>query len=125
MKKVIRTNNAPEPIGPYNQAIEYNGLVFLSGQVAIDPKSGELQIGDIKSETKQVMENIRHVLMEAGVGFENIIKTSIFLSDMGNFASVNEIYASYFKENHPARETVQVARLPLNANVEISVIAHK
>lgn len=123
MKKIVNTSNAPAPIGPYSQAVIVNGMLFASGQIAINPATGDLVTGDIKTETKQVMENIRGILSAAGLGFSNIVKTSIFLSDMNNFASVNEIYGGYFSDNFPARETVQVSRLPKDVNVEISVIA--
>ncbi len=125
MKKVINTPNAPAPIGPYSQAIIAGGFVFASGQVAINPANGELVITDIKSETKQVMENISAVLTEAGVDFSHVIKTTIFLTDMQDFAQVNEVYGTYFTSQFPARETVQVAGLPKNVNVEISVTAIK
>lgn len=123
MKKIINTSNAPAPIGPYSQAVLVGGILFASGQIAINPANGELVTSDIKAETKQVMENIRGILSAAGLGFSNIVKTSIFLSDMNNFAQVNEVYGAYFSDNFPARETVQVARLPKDVNVEISVIA--
>jgi 2-iminobutanoate/2-iminopropanoate deaminase len=125
MKTVINTNNAPAPIGPYSQAIIAGNFVFVSGQVAINPPTGELVMDDIKTETKQVMENIKAILTEAGIDFSNIVKTSIFLKDMQDFTQVNEVYGSYFKEQFPARETVQVAGLPKNVNVEISVTAIK
>ncbi|MFI5139591.1 MAG: RidA family protein [Sphingobacteriales bacterium] len=125
MKKIINTPNAPEPIGPYSQAVMAGSFLFLSGQVAINPSNGELVLDDIKTETKQVMENIKAVLIEAGVDFSNIVKTSIFLKDMQNFAQVNEVYGAYFTDQFPARETVQVAGLPKNVNVEISVTAFK
>lgn len=125
MKKAINTANAPAPIGPYSQAIIAGHFVFVSGQVAINPADGELVMDTIKSETKQVMENIRSILVEAGIDFSNIVKTSIFLKDMQDFAQVNEVYGSYFSEQFPARETIQVAGLPKNVNVEISVTAIK
>ncbi|GAC1305633.1 MAG: RidA family protein [Mucilaginibacter sp.] len=125
MKKVINTSNAPAPIGPYSQAIIAGDFVFVSGQVAINPANGELVMDTIKSETKQVMENIRFILVEAGIDFSNIVKTSIFLKDMQDFAQVNEVYGGYFSEQFPARETIQVAGLPKNVNVEISVTAIK
>jgi 2-iminobutanoate/2-iminopropanoate deaminase len=125
MKTIINTNNAPAPIGPYSQAVIAGGFLFVSGQVAISPETGELVLDDIKTETKQVMENINAILVEAGVNFSNIIKTSIFLKDMQNFAQVNEVYATYFSDQFPARETVQVAGLPKNVNVEITVTAIK
>jgi len=123
MKKIINTNNAPAPIGPYSQAVAANGFLFVSGQIPSDPATGEIVSGDIKAEAKQVMENIKAILTEAGLSFSNIVKTSIFLTDMGNFAHVNEVYGTYFTDQFPARETVQVAALPKNVNVEISVIA--
>ncbi|MDB4902747.1 MAG: yabJ 2 [Mucilaginibacter sp.] len=125
MKKVINTTNAPAPIGPYSQAISAGNFVFVSGQVAINPGTGELILEDIKTETKQVMENIKSILIEAGIDFSNIVKTSIFLKDMQSFSEVNEVYGTYFKDHFPARETVQVAGLPKNVNVEISVTAFK
>jgi len=123
MKKVINTNNAPAPIGPYSQAVAANGFLFVSGQIPSNPANGEVVSGDIKAEAKQVMENIQAILTEAGLTFSNIVKTSIFLTDMGNFAQVNEVYGTYFTNQFPARETVQVAALPKSVNVEISVIA--
>lgn len=124
-KKVIRTDNAPAPIGPYNQAIQYGDMLFVSGQIALDPATGELVQGDIQAETTMVMKNLEAVLAAAGMNFSNVIKSTIFLMDMGQFAQVNEIYGGYFSENPPARETVQVAGLPKGVNVEISVIAGK
>ncbi len=123
MKTIINTTNAPAPIGPYSQAVKAGNFLFVSGQIALDPKTGELVVGDIPTETKLVMENLKAILTEAGADFTNIVKSTIFLKDMGNFATVNEIYGSYFKDNFPARETVQAAALPKNVNVEISVIA--
>jgi len=122
-KKIIRTDNAPAPIGPYNQAVQYGDMLFISGQIPMDPKTGDLVQSDIKAETKQVMENLKAILDEAGMSFSNIIKTTIFLMDMGQFAQVNEVYGSYFGEGAPARETVQVSGLPKGVNVEISMIA--
>lgn len=124
-KKIIRTDNAPAPIGPYNQAVQFGNMLFVSGQIALDPQTGELVQGDIKEETQMVMKNLEAVLQEAGMDFSNVLKTTIFLMDMGQFAQVNEVYGSYFKENAPARETVQVAGLPKGVKVEISVIAAK
>ena len=124
MKTIITTTNAPAPIGPYNQAILKNGMLFTSGQIAIDPKTGELVLDNIETETKLVMENLKAILTEAGMTFENVLKSTIFISDMNNFATINKVYGSYFKEaTAPARETVQVAKLPKAVNVEISVIA--
>jgi len=125
MKTIINTNNAPAPIGPYSQAVAAGNLIFLSGQIALNPATGELVLDDIKTETKQVMENIKAVLTEAGVDFSSILKTTIFLKDMGNFPLVNEVYGSYFTDQFPARETVEVSGLPKNVNVEISVTAIK
>lgn len=124
MKKVINTNNAPAPIGPYSQAIAAGGFLFVSGQIP-SKADGSIVSGDIKAETNQVMENIGSILMEAGLSFENIVKTSIFLTDMQAFAQVNEVYGTYFTDQFPARETIQVAALPKGVNVEISVIAIK
>ena len=125
MKKVINTNNAPAPIGPYSQAIAAGNFVFVSGQIPMDPSTGEIISENIKAETIQVMENIKAILSEAGLGFDHIVKTSIFLTDMQAFAQVNEVYGSYFTSEFPARETVQVSALPKNVNVEITVIAVK
>lgn len=122
-KKVIRTDNAPAPIGPYNQAIQYGDMLFVSGQIAINPATGDLVQEDIQAETRMVMQNLEAVLAAAGMDFSNVIKSTIFLMDMGQFAQVNEVYGNYFKENPPARETVQVAGLPKGVNVEISVVA--
>jgi 2-iminobutanoate/2-iminopropanoate deaminase len=125
MKKVIYTTSAPEPIGPYSQAIIANGFLFASGQVAINPENDELNLSSIAEETHQVMRNIKALLLEAEYEFEHIIKTTIFLSDMELFAQVNEVYGSYFDANYPARETVAVKGLPKGVNVEISVTAFK
>ena len=124
MKKIITTPNAPAPIGPYNQAVLSNGVLYMSGQIPFDPKTMELVEGDLVKETIQVMENLKAVLEAAKMTFENVVKTSIFLSDMKNFNTVNKIYATYFKEaTAPARETVEVASLPKYVRVEISMIA--
>lgn len=125
MKKVINTINAPAPIGPYSQAVVAGNFVFVSGQIPINPSTGELISENVKAETKQVMENIKAILTEAGLNFNHIVKTSIFLTDMQSFAQVNEVYGTYFTDQFPARETIQVAALPKNVNVEISVIAIK
>jgi len=122
-KKVINSVNAPAPIGPYNQAIEINGLVFISGQVALIPGTNTIMMDSIEQETEQVMKNLQAILMEAELSFEHMVKTCIFLSNMDYFADVNTIYANYFSANFPARETVQVAGLPRGVNVEISMIA--
>ena len=124
MKKIITTSKAPAPIGPYNQAVLVNGTLFTSGQIAFNPTTGDLVLDDIKTETTQVMENLKAVLTEAKMTFENVVKTSIFIADMNDFAAINEVYGAYFNdETAPARETVQVACLPKNVNVEISMIA--
>lgn len=123
MKQIINTTNAPAPIGPYSQAVKAGGFLFVSGQVAINPENGELNITSIEEETHQVMRNLKAVLLEAGLSFEHVVKSTIFLTDMGTFAQVNDIYGQYFTSNFPARETVQVSVLPKNVNVEISVIA--
>ena len=125
MKEVINTTNAPAPIGPYSQAIATGNFVFVSGQIPMDPSTGEIISENIKAETKKVMENIQAILTEAGLTFGNVVKTSIFLTDMQSFAQVNEVYGTYFTDQFPARETIQVAALPKNVNVEISVIAIK
>ncbi len=126
MKKIITTTEAPAPIGPYNQAVQVGDMLFISGQIPMDPASGELISGDIKKETHQAMLNLRAILQEAGMSFENVIKTSIFVKDMGQFSDINEAYGSYFSsDTAPARETVEVANLPKYVNVEISMIAAK
>jgi 2-iminobutanoate/2-iminopropanoate deaminase len=122
-KQVVKTVNAPAPIGPYNQAIKANGFVFLSGQVAFDPATGALVLDNITVETHQVMKNIEAVLKEAKLSFEHVVKTTIFLSDMLLFAEVNEVYGTYFNGDYPARETVAVKGLPRGVNVEISMTA--
>ena len=126
MKKIINTPNAPAPIGPYNQAVLIKDTLYISGQIPIDPKTGELVEGDIQKETQQSMENLKAILDEAGMTFEHVIKTSIFIKDMHQFGQINEVYGSYFDaETAPARETVEVANLPKFVNVEISMIAVK
>ncbi len=125
MKQPINTSNAPAPIGPYNQAILAGNTLYVSGQIAIDPVTGNLLADEIDAETVQVMKNIHAILEEAGMGFENIVKCSIFIKDMGDFVRINEVYGRYFENEPPARETVEVAGLPKNVNVEISCIAVK
>ena len=126
MKKIITTSNAPAPIGPYNQATLINGTLYISGQIPINPATGELVEGDIKKETIQSMENLKAILEEANMTFENVVKTSIFVKDMHQFAAINEAYGAYFNaDTAPARETVEVANLPKFVNVEISMIAIK
>jgi 2-iminobutanoate/2-iminopropanoate deaminase len=122
-KHIIQTEKAPAPIGPYSQAVRFGDLLFTSGQIAIDPATGELIMGDIKEETRQVMRNLEAVLEAAGADFSQVVKTSIFVADMGDFIAINEVYANYFDEqNAPARETVEVANLPKYVGVEISMI---
>ena len=125
MKKIITSKNAPLPIGPYSHGVLINNMLFVSGQVGKKADTGELVLSDIKAETKQVMENVGAILKDAGMDYSNIVKTTIFMKDMNNFGAMNETYGSFFKEDYPARETVQVSRLPLDVNVEISVIAMK
>lgn len=124
-KQIINTSGAPAPIGPYNQAVRVGDFLFVSGQIPIDPATGELVQSGIGDETEKVMENLSAILKEGGMDFSNVVKSSIFLTDMKQFAQVNEVYGKYFTENAPARETVQVAALPRFVNVEISVIAAK
>jgi len=123
MKQIIESKNAPAPIGPYSQAVLKNGTLYVSGQIALDPATGELHMEDISTETEWVMQNLKAVLAAADMDFGHVLKCSIFLSDMGNFAAVNEVYGKYFNVNAPARETVAVKTLPKNVNVEISCIA--
>lgn len=126
MKKIVNTPNAPTPIGPYNQAILSGNTLYLSGQIALNIETGLLVLDDVKAETKQVMENLKAVLNAAEMNFENVVKSTIFISDMNDFTLINDVYGSYFDDaNAPARETVQVARLPKDVNVEISMIAVK
>lgn len=124
-KEIIYSNGAPEPIGPYSQAVKAGNMYFVSGQIALDRTSGAMLNDSIETETRQVMKNLESILQAAGLGFGNVVKTSIFLKSMNDFPKVNEIYGSYFKENPPARETVEVSRLPKDATVEISCIAVK
>lgn len=125
MKKIINTSNAPAPIGPYNQAVLSNGVLYVSGQIAINPLSNNLVINSVEEETQQVMSNLSAVLTEAGFSFNDVVKSTIFLTNMSLFPVVNEIYGSYFATDFPARETVAVAGLPKGVNVEISLIAAK
>lgn len=122
-KKIITTQNAPAPIGPYNQAILANHTLYVSGQICIDPQTGQLKNRDIQDETHQVMQNLKAILAEAGMSFSNVVKTTIFITDMNQFSEINEIYGKYFSGEFPARETVQVSALPKFVNIEISVIA--
>jgi 2-iminobutanoate/2-iminopropanoate deaminase len=123
MKKIIATTEAPAAVGPYSQAVRIGNFVFCSGQIPLDPKTAQIVQGDIKTQTQRVMENISAVLRAEGLTFENIVKTTIFLTNLGDFQTVNELYGSYFKSDPPARSTVQVSALPKEANVEIEVIA--
>lgn len=123
LKQIIKTDKAPAPIGPYNQAVKANGMLFVSGQVALVPETGELETSTVQAETHQVMKNLAAVLSEAKLTLADVVKTTIFLSDMSLFAQVNEVYGSYFTGDYPARETVAVKGLPRSVNVEISVIA--
>lgn len=123
MKKVVNTDKAPAAIGPYSQAIQFSNLLFTSGQVPLVPESGEVVAADVESQTRQVLENLRAILEEAGTAFEHVIKTTVFIKDMDAFGQINEVYAEYFTENPPARSTVEVARLPKDVQVEIEVIA--
>ena len=122
-KKIINTKKAPAPIGPYNQAVISNNIVYISGQIPLNPETNELITGNIATETHQVMRNLHEILEEAGINFNHVVKSTIFLSDMSLFAAVNEVYGSYFSSDYPARETVAVKGLPKNVNVEISMIA--
>ena len=124
-KQIINTLNAPSPIGPYNQAVQTGNMLFISGQICIDPSTGNLKNRDLQEETHQVMQNLKSILSEAGMTFSNAVKTTIFLTDMHQFGVVNEIYGKYFDSDFPARETVQVSALPKFVNVEISMIAVK
>jgi 2-iminobutanoate/2-iminopropanoate deaminase len=124
-KKVINTNEAPAPIGPYNQAVQAGNMVFISGQICIDPATGELKNKDLREETNQVMNNLKSILTQAEMNFENVVKTTIFITDMKRFSEMNEEYGKYFTNSFPARETVQVSALPKFVNVEISMIAVK
>ena len=124
-KQVINTNNSPAPIGPYNQAVKAGSMLFISGQIALNPETGQLEKDDIISETHRVMQNLRNILTEAGMDFSDVVKSTIFIMDMGAFSQINEVYGKYFSGYFPARETVQVAALPKGVNVEISMIAVK
>jgi 2-iminobutanoate/2-iminopropanoate deaminase len=123
MKKIISTSEAPAAIGPYSQAVRSGNFLFCSGQIPLDPKSGQIVSGDLATQTRRVLDNVEAVLKAEGLTFENIVKTTIFLTDLGDFQTVNEIYGSYFKQQPPARSTVQVSALPKGAKVEIEVIA--
>ena len=122
-KKILEVKKAPAPIGPYSQAVEANGMLFISGQIAINPENNELVLDDIATETTQVLKNLQAILLKYEMSFANVVKSSIFLSSMDSFETVNEVYKTCFKDNYPARETVAVSTLPKNVNVEISMIA--
>ena len=122
-KTIIATKQAPSAIGPYSQAVKAGNTLFISGQIPIDPETGNLIIGGIESETHRVMKNLEAILLEAGSSFDQVLKATIFIKSMDDFAKINAVYASYFKADYPARETVEVSQLPKNANVEISVVA--
>ena len=124
-KTIIRTDQAPAPIGPYNQAVGYGDILYISGQICIDPKTNQLNNATLAAETHQVMKNLQAILQAAGRDFSQVLKTTIFLTDMNQFAAVNEVYGSYFTGDYPARETVQVSALPKFVNVEISMIVGK
>lgn len=124
-KTVLQTRQAPSPIGPYSQAIQANNLLFISGQIAIDPATDQMIKGDIVEETHRVMQNLKAILAAAGMDFQHVVKTTIFILDMQDFSAVNEVYGKYFQESFPARETIQVAGLPRGARVEIAMIAAK
>lgn len=124
-KEIINSPAAPAPIGPYNHAVKFGNMLFVSGQIPFNQESNELITSGIQDETRQCLENVKAILSTAGYGFENVLKATIFITDMGQFAQINEVYATYFTENEPARECVQVAGLPRGVNVEISVIAAK
>ena len=123
MKQIIATSNAPKAIGPYSQAVVWNGMAFLSGQIALDPATGQLVDGEIAAQTRRVLENLQAVLEACGSSLEKVVKTTVFLKDIGEFARMNEVYATFFRENPPARSTVEAARLPREVRVEIDAIA--
>lgn len=125
MKKVISTEKAPQAVGPYSQAVWANDLLFISGQIPIDPKTGKFVSENVKEQTKQVFENIGAILKEAGLDYENIVKATVYLADMNDFSAMNEVYASYFKTDFPARAAFEVVKLPLGAKVEIEAMAVK
>lgn len=125
MKKIVESANAPKPVGPYSQAVEAGGFLFCSGQIAIDPKTNEVSKGSVEAQTKMVMENIRGVLTAAGLNFEHVVKTTIYLTSMADFAMVNQVYGSYFAKEPPARSTVEVSGLPKGVQVEVEVLAKR
>ena len=125
MKKIIATDKAPAAVGPYSQAVQFGNLLFVSGQIALDPKSGEIVEGEIEAQTKQVLENVKTIVESTGMTLKNVLKCSCFLNDMENFARFNSVYNSYFEDSLPARETVEVGRLPKDVLVEVSLICGK
>jgi 2-iminobutanoate/2-iminopropanoate deaminase len=124
MKKVIQTEKAPKPVGPYSQAVQYGNLIFCSGMISINPQTNEVVLGSVKDQAELVMKNIEALLASAGIGFKNVVKTTIFLTDMKDFPIVNEVYGRYFPENPPARSTIAVAGLPKGVQVEVEILAH-
>jgi 2-iminobutanoate/2-iminopropanoate deaminase len=122
-KNIISTNKAPQAIGPYSQAVKFDNLLFISGQIPIEPKSGEILKGNIKEQTKQILENLNSILIEGGSSINNVLRTTIFLTNLEDYADVNEMYAEFFEKSMPARSTVQVSRLPMNVQIEIDAIA--
>ncbi|MFC2136661.1 RidA family protein [Bacteroidota bacterium] len=125
MKKIISTNNAPQAIGPYSQAVEVNNMLFISGQISINPEAGKIVEGGIQEQTKQVLENLKGILNEAGYSVENVVKTTCYLSNMNNFKEMNEVYSTVFTSNYPARAAFEVSRLPMDVLIEIEAIAIK
>lgn len=123
-KTIIRPKNSPPAVGPYNHAVRVGDMLFCAGQIPIDPKSGNLIEGDVKAQTTQVLENVKAILEDQKLSFANVVKTTVFLTNLADFASMNEVYSKYFTADYPARSTIQVAALPKNANVEIEVVAH-
>ncbi|GAX59685.1 endoribonuclease [Candidatus Scalindua japonica] len=123
-KNIIKTTKAPQAIGPYSQAVQWNNLVFISGQIPIDPGSGEIVKGDIQEQTKQILENMNNVLAAGGSSLDNVLRITIFLTDLDDYAAVNQMYARFFEKSKPARSTVQVSRLPMNVKIEIDAIAY-
>jgi 2-iminobutanoate/2-iminopropanoate deaminase len=124
MKTIIRPKNSPAPVGPYNHAVRIGDLLFCSGQIPLDPASGNLVSGDIRAQTERVLENVKAILADQGLTFANVVKSTVFMINLGDFAAMNEVYARYFTADFPARSTVQVSGLPRGANVEIEVVAH-
>jgi len=124
MKTIIKPKNSPAPIGPYNHAVRLGNLLFCSGQIPLDPATGNLVSGDIRAQTERVLENVKAILADQGLTFANVVKSTVFMTNLGDFAAMNEVYARYFTADFPARSTVQVSGLPRGANVEIEVVAH-